>query len=304
MDANATLDTLLKNATWYSAAAGAAGLIALPASGQIVYTNPEPDLEIVDTFESVKGSVIAGVDIDFDGDGNPEIIFAEANNGEYLLTDLSPGDSDDFVSGVFGALVPYGGNNYAYFAPLSAGAAVSSLAENLITGYGIATFTFLGSDPLNWTTSGESFIGVQFTLDTGNVHYAWLRVEVDAEGEQLTIKDYAFNATPDELIIAGATGVSNEADGPLIGTHRLSSVYPNPFDVEAQLTLEVGETQEVDVAVYNLLGRRVATLASRELSAGQVHTFTLDGRALPSGLYVVRAQGNAFSETVRVTVAH
>ncbi|MEL7363585.1 MAG: T9SS type A sorting domain-containing protein, partial [Bacteroidota bacterium] len=76
------------------------------------------------------------------------------------------------------------------------------------------------------------------------------------------------------------------------------------FNTEATLTLEVAQAQEVDVAVYNLLGRRVATLANRQLSPGETHTFKLDGRDLPSGLYVVRAQGREFSETVRVTVAH
>ncbi|MEM8559406.1 MAG: T9SS type A sorting domain-containing protein, partial [Bacteroidota bacterium] len=114
----------------------------------------------------------------------------------------------------------------------------------------------------------------------------------------------AVELTPEEGIVAGATGVSNEADEALTGSHRISAVYPNPFTDQASLNLEVARSQDVDIAVYNLLGQRVATLANETLAAGEVHEFELNGRNLPSGLYVIRAQGAEFSDTVRVTVAH
>ena len=81
----------------------------------------------------------------------------------------------------------------------------------------------------------------------------------------------------------------------------LSTAYPNPFRGTAAFTLEVAEAQRVAVEVFDVLGRRVATLHDGLLAAGAAHRFALDGRDLPSGVYVVRATGDAFSATQSVT---
>jgi len=45
---------------------------------------------------------------------------------------------------------------------------------------------------------------------------------------------------------------------------------------------------EVEAALYDVLGRQVAVLASGRYGAGR-HTVALDGAVLPPGVYVVRA---------------
>ncbi|MEM6784236.1 MAG: T9SS type A sorting domain-containing protein, partial [Bacteroidota bacterium] len=58
----------------------------------------------------------------------------------------------------------------------------------------------------------------------------------------------------------------------------------------------------VSVQVYDLLGREVATLADGRIEAG-THTMMLDGRGLPSGVYVVRLETGAGTvQTQRVTL--
>ncbi|MEM6784321.1 MAG: T9SS-dependent M36 family metallopeptidase [Bacteroidota bacterium] len=96
--------------------------------------------------------------------------------------------------------------------------------------------------------------------------------------------------------------VSNEGDEALAGTHRLSAVYPNPFNPQATFTLQVATAQDVAVVVYDVLGRQVATLHEGALAAGSVHRFEVDGRALASGAYVLRVQGEDFAETRRLTL--
>ncbi len=86
----------------------------------------------------------------------------------------------------------------------------------------------------------------------------------------------------------------------LPGTHVLSEVYPNPFNPEARLTLQVAQTQDVKVSVFDLLGRRVMDLHQGTLSAGTAHAFTLSGRDLASGFYVVRVNGETFTDSRRV----
>ncbi|MEM8601812.1 MAG: choice-of-anchor B family protein, partial [Bacteroidota bacterium] len=74
----------------------------------------------------------------------------------------------------------------------------------------------------------------------------------------------------------------------------LSAAFPNPFSRHTSLTLALPAPERVRVHVYDLLGRRVATLLDGTVDAA---TLTLDGTALPSGAYVVRVQGETFAQT-------
>ncbi|MEM8600980.1 MAG: T9SS-dependent M36 family metallopeptidase [Bacteroidota bacterium] len=96
--------------------------------------------------------------------------------------------------------------------------------------------------------------------------------------------------------------VASEGDEAFAGTHLLSAVYPNPFNPEATFTLQVATAQDVSVVVYDVLGRQVAALHDGALAAGALHRFEVDGRALASGAYVLRVQGEDFAETRRLTL--
>ena len=79
------------------------------------------------------------------------------------------------------------------------------------------------------------------------------------------------------------------------------SVAPNPFSQSTRVTLDLAEAQHVRVALYDALGRRVATLQDGPLAAG-AHTLTLDDGGLPAGVYLVRAIAAEHVITRRVTV--
>lgn len=101
----------------------------------------------------------------------------------------------------------------------------------------------------------------------------------------------------------GFTGffTSDEAGATRSTDYALSAAYPNPFHGTAAFSLDLAEAQHVTVEVFDVLGRRVARLHDGPLSAGEPHQFTLDGRSLPSGLYVVRATGETFSASETAT---
>jgi hypothetical protein len=67
----------------------------------------------------------------------------------------------------------------------------------------------------------------------------------------------------------------------------LESLYPSPFGARATLDVATPETAALDIALFDVLGRRVHTVESGTFSAG-VHRFTIDGSALPAGLYILR----------------
>jgi photosystem II stability/assembly factor-like uncharacterized protein len=75
---------------------------------------------------------------------------------------------------------------------------------------------------------------------------------------------------------------------------------PNPFRGAATVTLTLARAGTVEAALYDALGRRVAVVASGRLPAGR-HAVTLDGSALPQGVYVVRAAAGDAVEARVVT---
>ena len=82
----------------------------------------------------------------------------------------------------------------------------------------------------------------------------------------------------------------------------LTTAHPNPFTASTSFALTVPVSGPARVEAFDLLGRRVAILHDGPLSAGAEHHFTFRAADLPSGLYVVRATGDGFTETRRVTL--
>jgi len=76
---------------------------------------------------------------------------------------------------------------------------------------------------------------------------------------------------------------------------------PNPFRTATQLRYTLAEDAPVLLQVYDLLGRRVATLVDAEQSVGR-YEVAMDGRQLTSGAYFVRLQAGAQVQTQRIAV--
>ncbi len=71
-------------------------------------------------------------------------------------------------------------------------------------------------------------------------------------------------------------------------TFDLSAAYPNPFNPETTVAVDLPETANLTITVYNITGQQVATLAHDTFSAG-THRLTFDASTLTSGLYFVHA---------------
>lgn len=102
----------------------------------------------------------------------------------------------------------------------------------------------------------------------------------------------------EDLVVS--TEPSNGSE--LTEAYMLSAAYPNPLREQATFELTVREGQEMLVEVYDILGRRVQTLFDGPLSAGTTENLMLDASRLPSGTYIIRALGEHFVATQRVTV--
>lgn len=124
------------------------------------------------------------------------------------------------------------------------------------------------------------------------------------EGEQ-----YQTDRTPFGSVVAEAeffamtpTAIGERAPDSVIKENLLSPAYPNPFNPQTNFSVGVVEPQHVSVAVYNMLGQRVAMLHDGWMAGGRRQDFTFEAMGLPSGAYFIHVTGQSITKTQQVVL--
>jgi len=100
------------------------------------------------------------------------------------------------------------------------------------------------------------------------------------------------------------TGIGNT---PAFPTLKLS-IGPNPFSSVTNVEFTISSDAAVNVSVYSVKGERVRALDTSNFRQGTNRVLwdgtDQNGRALPSGTYLVRVTANNSTATQRVTILH
>lgn len=96
-------------------------------------------------------------------------------------------------------------------------------------------------------------------------------------------------------------GVINTAteDGGIPARFTLEQNYPNPFNPSTQISFDVASTGHVQLEVFDVMGRQVATLLNNTVPVG-THSVTFDAQNLSSGVYIYRMTSGASIQTMRM----
>lgn len=81
----------------------------------------------------------------------------------------------------------------------------------------------------------------------------------------------------------------------------LSQNYPNPFNPSTSVQFALPEAGFVSLAVYDVTGRLIASIANGEFGVGE-HTVSFDASALSSGVYVYRLNAGGQTLTRKMTL--
>ena len=90
--------------------------------------------------------------------------------------------------------------------------------------------------------------------------------------------------------IDGSTSV-NPTDAPVVSSHLVATNYPNPFNPTTNIQFSTPVAGLVNITVFDVLGRQVATLVNDNLTAG-TYTTQFNAASLPSGMYMYRVTVN------------
>lgn len=98
--------------------------------------------------------------------------------------------------------------------------------------------------------------------------------------------------------------VSNQ-DEIVVANNQLTS-YPNPFKKQTKISLDLDQSSQVSVSVYNIKGQLVNTLADTFWSAGSQDIIwdgkNSQGQLVGPGIYFIRAKSESFSLSKKVLI--
>ncbi|UCH66847.1 MAG: T9SS type A sorting domain-containing protein [Ignavibacterium sp.] len=92
-----------------------------------------------------------------------------------------------------------------------------------------------------------------------------------------------------------------ESDSYVITDFVLMNNYPNPFNSSTIIKYDVKELTMVELKVFDILGREVATLVNDEKPVGN-YEIVFDAMGLPSGVYFYRLHAGDFVETKKMVL--
>ena len=141
--------------------------------------------------------------------------------------------------------------------------------------------------------------GVYATKDNGG---HWLKVGLDSLtiSQMVSFGDSTFVLTSGRGVYIinsnGITEVRSPSRAPL--AFVLSQNYPNPFNPSTTIKFELPKGSNVNLTVYDILGREVSTVVNERKEAG-VYEVEFDGARLSSGVYFYRLKAGEFTQTKR-----
>jgi hypothetical protein len=94
------------------------------------------------------------------------------------------------------------------------------------------------------------------------------------------------------------TGITNNGAN-IPSEFGLSQNYPNPFNPSTSINFDIPEAGNVQVIVYNALGKQVAALVNNNLTAGS-YTVKWNAEGFSSGVYYYKLVTNSFTETKKM----
>lgn len=109
-----------------------------------------------------------------------------------------------------------------------------------------------------------------------------------------------LSAQTKTLIAIRDTGTVSVSENDMnLKDYSLSQNYPNPFNPITTISYQIKERGFVKLIVYNILGKKIATLVNEEQTRSN-YSVNFDGNNLPSGVYIYTLIVNGFTKNKKM----
>jgi hypothetical protein len=236
----------------------------------------------------------------FSQDGTPALQVSQFDPREGIYTDVvfyaaDHGGEDDDIAGGACFTTDWDPTVGVLFCMVQG--LVGGFSADLVQGYEITPFSqWISVDPMAGSLAPSDDIDLTVTLDfTGDDI-----VPDSVYQAQITIN----NNSPDTPVIPVTVDVLTSIDDGrdhLPRQYSLYQNYPNPFNPATSIKFDLPKQSEVRIEIFNILGRKVATVAEGLLPAGY-HNVTWDASGVSSGIYFYRLRAGEFTEVRAMTL--
>jgi len=261
-------------------------------------TDPDPDPVFTDIFKETFGSVASSTDIGDHVFDNSSFTFE--GNGD--IRESLPSAGYDEASGNAQVFMNLG---YRYF---TVGNINTTGFDQLSLNLGVysssttpLTIEYSTDNDGNWT---ELTSGTQ--LSAGS--WSWIEIEDSGlpASDALAIrfsKDNSQQYRLDDIRLSGVEGetTSSESNPGIPARVSLDQNYPNPFNPSTSIRYELQESQQVRMAIYDMLGREIAVLVNETKPAGS-YSVSWNASGVSSGIYIYSLETESSRITRKMTL--
>lgn len=134
----------------------------------------------------------------------------------------------------------------------------------------------------------------------------WINLNSSKHGEgSFSFRDaignyYSFKGKKVEVFYKKIADV-NEKNNDNLLNYSLSQNYPNPFNPTTEMGFSIPVSSMTTLAIYNVLGQKIATLVNEKLSAGS-YKYPFDAGNLTSGIYFYKLESNNYLEVKKMVL--
>ncbi len=226
------------------------------ASGQIIYTDIDPDYASVDV----------NIGLDLNNDTVFDFVIADTANPAIGFAAYQSASGNGFLGSQPGP--------YIYPFALDAGDTISSGQTSWFDGVsGTMNFNscYNGVGSSNWCGVTDKYLGLRFTVGTDQF-YGWARLDVNQAGDQFILKEYAYNSTPGEAINAGQQALG-------IDENQFSNVRISALNKAITIS---NLTNNAEYVLFDLSGKTVMNGEAKN------NNHVIEANSIATGVYILQ----------------
>ena len=119
--------------------------------------------------------------------------------------------------------------------------------------------------------------------------------------EEVMINENSLSDIHTEMMVSYVLGISNNS---IPESYALHHNYPNPFNPTTKISYDLPEDTNVEISIFDMMGRYVTTLVNTKQSAGY-RSITWNGtnqsgHSVAAGVYIYVIRAGSFHKTKKM----